>query len=400
MTDVVIVGAGPVGTLLAVELVRRGVDVRVLERRPTAGTGTRAIGIHAPVLAALEPSGITERLLARAVRVPRGVARAGDRVLGVVRFDRLSARFPFVATLPQADTEGVLADASPAPERGVEVTAVRTGGAEVRLEATVRGGADDGDARHISAPIVVLAGGWGARSLVYRDGRVPTTAYPDRYLMSDIAVPDRPDADTAIVNLTPDGVLESFPLPGSMRRVVAWDAVVPFADAERDAGGAGADDGAAAAQRVARLRAALRARGEAAVADAVETATAFGIRRVCAPRLRNGRLFVIGDTAHEVSPIGGQGMNLGLLDAVGLAPLLARWVHERVAPEPELADWERRRVRSAVRAGRLAAVNTVLGRPRSGAADLARRTLVRGMLTPPLDRSFAAAYSMGLDAGV
>lgn len=392
MTDVVIVGAGPVGTLLAAELVRRGVDVRVLERRPTAGTGTRAIGIHAPVLAALEPSGITERLLERAVRVPRGVARAGDRVLGVVRFDRLSARFPFVATLPQADTEAVLAGVSPAPERGVEVTAVRPGVTEVRLEATVRGGAAD-----ISAPIVVLAGGWGARSLAYREGRVPKTTYPDRYLMSDIAVPDRPDADTAIVNLTPDGVLESFPLPGSMRRVVAWDAAVPFSGAERGAGGA--DDAAAAAQRVARLRAALRARGEASVADAVETATAFGIRRVCAPRLRNGRLFVIGDTAHEVSPIGGQGMNLGLLDAVGLAPLLARWVHERVAPEPELADWERRRVRSAVRAGRLAAVNTVLGRPRGGAADLARRTLVRGMLTPPLDRGFASAYSMGLDAG-
>jgi 2-polyprenyl-6-methoxyphenol hydroxylase-like FAD-dependent oxidoreductase len=108
---------------------------------------------------------------------------------------------------------------------------------------------------------------------------------------------------------------------------------------------------------------------------------------------------VIGDAAHEVSPIGGQGMNLGLLDAIGLAPLLARWVRERAAPDADLAAWERRRVRSAVRAGQLAAVNTVLGRPRRGAADVARRTLVRGMLTPPLGRGFAWAYSMGLDAG-
>jgi 2-polyprenyl-6-methoxyphenol hydroxylase-like FAD-dependent oxidoreductase len=92
-------------------------------------------------------------------------------------------------------------------------------------------------------------------------------------------------------------------------------------------------------------------------------------------------------------------MNLGLLDAVGLAPLLARWVRERAEPGEDLTAWERRRVRSAVRAGQLAAVNTVLGRPRSGAADLARRTLVRGMLTPPLGRGFAWAYAMGLDAG-
>jgi 2-polyprenyl-6-methoxyphenol hydroxylase-like FAD-dependent oxidoreductase len=382
VTEVVIVGAGPVGSLLAAELARHGVGVRLLERRLTAGGGTRAIGVHAPVLAALEHSGITERLLERAQRVPRGEARAGDRVLGVVRFDRLSARFPFVATLPQADTEEVLAAVSPVPERGAEVTGVRVRASEVELAVQHA----DGGVEQLAAPIVVLAGGWTARALAYRDGRVPTRVYPDRYLMSDIAVPDRSGADTAVVNLSPGGVLESFPLPGSVRRVVAWDAAAePAVDLE--------------AVRVQRLRAALRARGEAEVADAVQTATAFGIRRVIAPRLRRGRLFVIGDAAHEVSPIGGQGMNLGLLDAVGLAPLLARWVHARAAPEADLSAWERRRVRSADRAGQLAAVNTLLGRPRRGAADLARRALVRTMLTPPLDRGFAWAYAMGLDAG-
>ena len=380
MPDVVVVGAGPVGTLLAAELLRRGVDVRLLERRPAPGLGTRAIGLHAPVLAALEESGITEQLLAHARRVPRGEARAGERVLGVVRFDRLSTRFPFVATLAQAETEAVLGAAAPAPERGAEVTAVRGRPTAVELTLTHSDGTDEVAA----APIVVLAGGWAARSLVYR--AVPTTTYPDRYLMSDISVGDRSDADTAIVNLAPGGVLESFPLPGAMRRMVAWDAATdPAADSE--------------SARVARLQAALRARGEASVADAVVTATAFGVRRVIAPRLRRGRLFVIGDTAHEVSPIGGQGMNLGLLDAVGLAPLLARWIHERAAPDADLAAWEHRRVRSAVRAGRLAAVNTVLGRPRQGPIDAARRTLVRGMLMPPLGHGFAWAYAMGLDAG-
>lgn len=382
MTEVVVVGAGPVGSLLAAELARRGVDVRVLERRATAGLGTRAIGVHAPVLAALEQSGITDRLLDRAQRVPRGEARAGERVLGVVRFDRLSSRFPFVATLPQADTEAAIGAVAPPPERGAEVTAIRPLASGVEL--TVRHA--DGVVQELTAPIVVLAGGWTARPLAYRDGRVPTTSYPDRYLMSDIAVPERARADTAIVNLSPGGVLESFPLPGSVRRVVAWDAA---ADPAVDL----------ASVRVQRLRAALRARGEAPIADAVQTATAFGIRRVIAPQLRRGGLFVIGDAAHEVSPIGGQGMNLGLLDAIGLAPLLARWVHERTAPDAELAAWEGRRVRSAMRAGQLAAVNTVLGRPRRASADLARRTLVRAMLMPPVGLGFAWAYSMGLDAG-
>jgi len=380
MTDVVVVGAGPVGTLLAAELTRHGIEVRLLERRRAQGVGTRAIGLHAPVLAALEHSGITERLLERARRVPRGEARAGDRVLGTVHFDRLSTRFPFVATLPQAETEAVLGAIAPSPDRGADVTAVRPGRSAVELRID-RGGGVVEDA---AAPIVVLAGGWAARSLAYR--AVPTTIYPDRYLMSDVVVEDRPDADTAIVNLAPGGVLESFPLPGSMRRVVAWDAAADPAVDE-------------ASVRVERLQAALRTRGEASAADAVVTATAFGVRQVCAPQLRRGRLIVIGDAAHEVSPIGGQGMNLGLLDAVGLAPLLARWVQEGSAPDTELAAWERRRVRSAVRAGRLAAANTLLGRPRHGAGDLARRTLVRAMLAPPVGRGFAWAYAMGLDAG-
>jgi 2-polyprenyl-6-methoxyphenol hydroxylase-like FAD-dependent oxidoreductase len=76
VADVVVVGAGPVGTLLAAELTRLGVEVDLLERRSDAGEGTRAIGVHAPVLAALEASGATERLLAEAVRVSRGEARS------------------------------------------------------------------------------------------------------------------------------------------------------------------------------------------------------------------------------------------------------------------------------------------------------------------------------------
>ena len=75
MPDVIVVGAGPVGTLLAAELSRLGVSVVLLEQRGAPGEGTRAIGVHSPVLAALEASGVTERLLASAVRVTRGAWR-------------------------------------------------------------------------------------------------------------------------------------------------------------------------------------------------------------------------------------------------------------------------------------------------------------------------------------
>ncbi|MDR7183961.1 2-polyprenyl-6-methoxyphenol hydroxylase-like FAD-dependent oxidoreductase [Microbacterium trichothecenolyticum] len=374
MRDVTVVGAGPVGMLLAGELARRGVDVELLERRPAVGDGTRAIGIHSPVLAALEPSGLTDRLLAEAVRVRRGEARSRGRLLGTVHFDVLPARFPFVATLPQATTESVLGAAAPEPPRGAYVLAVIPHRDAVVVRAGLLGRPIESESR-----IVVVAGGGAARDLVYRPGAVPARDYRDRYLMTDAAADA--DGELAVIHLDPDGVLESFPLPGGRRRFVAWDA--PGADEDPEA-------------RTRRLRDALARRGEAAAAEAVTAATSFGVRRVVAPRLRHGRVFAIGDTAHEVSPIGGQGMNLGLLDAVTLAPLLASWARTGRAPDLGLLRWEARRVQSARRAATLASVNTALGRP-SGRGDVLRRTAVRAMLTGPSARLFARAYSMGFD---
>ena len=377
MPDVVIVGAGPVGTFLDAELARLGVDAVLWDRRPAGGGGTRAIGIHAPVLAALEPGGATDRILERAVRVGRGEARSGGRLLGVVRFDRLNRRHPFVATLPQPETEGALAVGAPRPVRGMAVTGIHREGDRVRVQAL-----RDGGTVETTAPAVVVAGGVGARGLVFRPGMPRGSEYPDRYLMSDAVVPPRDDDAVAVVHLDEGGVLESFPLPDGRRRFVAWDE------------GGGTDDDDA---RLARLRAALTARGEHDGAAAITSATAFRVRRVVAPQLRRGRVFVIGDTAHEVSPIGGQGMNLGLLDAAGLAPLLADWTHRGVAPEERLAAWERERVRSARWAARLAAANTGLGRPVSAAGSAVRARALRAALASG-GRVFAHAYAMGFDA--
>ncbi len=369
MTDVIVVGAGPVGTLLSGELARRGVDVTVLERRTERGYGTRAIGVHGPVLSALEPSGITERLLDGAVRVHRGEGRSGGRTLGTVRFDRLSTRFPFVATLPQSNTETALALHAPAARRGVTVTGIAAQDYGIRVSTV---------SEEFAAPLVVLTGGWAGRALAYRPGAVSVREYRDRYLMTDAAVPPGNDETLAVVHLDRGGVLESFPLPGGRRRFVAWDQ-------------APSDE----ATRVSRLRAAVAARGEAA--DAVTSATSFRVRRVVAPRLRRSRMFVIGDAAHEVSPIGGQGMNLGLLDAVTLAPLLAEWVRSGAAPEPALRRWERRRVASARTAAVIATANTALGRPMGFSGDAARGAALRLALAPPVGGLFAHAYAMGFD---
>ncbi|WP_447943761.1 FAD-dependent monooxygenase [Microbacterium aurum] len=456
MPEVLIVGAGPVGIMLGAELTRRGVEAIVLERRIAVGAASRAIGLHAPVLAALEDGGATERILDGAVRVARGECRGlgadGWERLGTVRFDRLSLRFPFVATLPQPATEAALGHGGAPVVRGETVTAIRRDGDRVRVLSSGAGGQREWD-----AAVVVVAGGSAARDLVYRPGAIAVRHYPDRYLMVDAPVPERADAETAVVTLAPGGVLESFPLPGSRRRFVAWDrrdagegsVVAGAAGAGSGSTGAGSGSGSAGAgstgagagwlvgagagslvgagagsagaesgslagagagslagaaaedpaARDRRLRRALEERGEADAAASAVGATSFRVRRAVAPRLRRGRVLVVGDAAHEVSPIGGQGLNLGLLDAAGLAPLLTDWLRTGSAPDLDVERWEQRRVQSARIAAGIATLNTALGRPLGRRADAARSAALRVALSGASARVFAHAYAMGFDRG-
>ncbi|MFJ4038461.1 FAD-dependent oxidoreductase [Microbacterium sp. NPDC090007] len=364
MTEVLVVGAGPVGLALAADLRARGVDVEIVDRRDAVGGGTRAIGIHSPALTLLEASGATDGIRSRAVRIGRGEARADGRVVAAIRFDRLRARHPYVAALPQSDTLEVLTALAPPVRRGVDVVALHEDRAGVRA-VTAAGG-------EWRAGAVVVASGWSGRGLVYRPGAIRTRHYRDRYAMADVEAAGGP---VARVHLERGGVVESFPLPDGRRRLVAWAGAAEIADADVF------------------LRDAVASR--AGIEVEVAGASTFGVRRAVAPALRRGRIVVVGDAAHEVSPIGGQGMNLGLLDALTLAPLLAPWV--RTGDDAGLATWERDRLASARHAARLALLNTLLGRAAAPSAHHARTTALRALLRGPGGAAFTRAYAMRFD---
>ncbi|MEP7764646.1 NAD(P)/FAD-dependent oxidoreductase [Sanguibacter sp. 25GB23B1] len=381
MHDVLVVGGGPVGLYLAARLADAGLDVRVWEKRGTPARLSRAIGIHAPALDVLADIGVAGPVLAEAVAIRSGVASCAGAVLGEVSFARAHPRYPFVAALPQFRTEALLAErlddlAPGALVRGVAVTGLVHEHDHVRVVGTATDGTDSPVGRTVEAQARVVVAADGARSVV-RDLlglHAPITEYPDTYVMGDFA--DSRTEPAALVHLEPGGVVESFPLPGGVRRFVAH---TPHPTETT-------------ASWLADL--VTERTGYAVDPTTVTMLSAFGVRRRFATRTVVGRVVLVGDAAHEISPIGGQGMNLGWLDAAELTPLILETVRTGAPDTARLDRYERTRSASARRAARQAETNMALGRPVHGARLTARNLALRAALRSPARTLLASVYAM------
>src|SRR4051812_47061694 len=109
-TDVLIVGAGPVGLAVAGSFARHGHDVTVVDQQAAGAHTSRAAVVHARTLEILERIGVSERLAALGIQARQFSIRDGDRELVPVRFDGLPTQYPYTLMVPQNITEQVLLD--------------------------------------------------------------------------------------------------------------------------------------------------------------------------------------------------------------------------------------------------------------------------------------------------
>ena len=115
----------------------------------------------------------------------------------------------------------------------------------------------------------------------------------------------------------------------------------------------------------------------------------FGVRTRLVRRMVTGRTVLIGDAAHEISPIGGQGMNLGWLDAAALAPLVLASLHGADVGA-ELRTFETSRTAAAARAARQSEINMALGRPLTAGPWAVRNRAVAAAAAVPAVNGFVA----------
>ncbi len=364
MFDVVIVGAGPVGLFMGALLLQQGHQVRILERRDRQSDRSRAIGIHPPALAELARAGVANQLVAAGVQIHRGVAYSQGRMVARLAFDS-DPDFPFILAVPQTVTEKVLERTvmdldSAAIVRGADVQDVVDDFRSVRVAADSAAGGLEFRAR-----LVVAAD--GAHSAIRQRilPHLPSRSYPDCYIMGDFA-DDTSHGTDAVLYLEPAGIVESFPLPRGVRR---W--VVRLGSPDKGTTAAG-------------LAELIGARtGEVPDSRSNTMLSAFEVRSRLAGRMVHGRVVLLGDAAHEISPIGGQGMNLGWLDAAALAPIMAASFNGADVGRL-LEHFERSRRKAAQRASRQAGLNMALGRPLPPSVMEARNKFFAGVLGLPL----------------
>ncbi|MGH2617647.1 MAG: FAD-dependent monooxygenase [Thermomicrobiales bacterium] len=326
VTPVLIVGAGPTGLTLAIELARRGVPFRLIDRDPAPAQTSRALGVQARTIEVFRLMGIPETALQPAVR-PRAVRfaernRTLARIALTVNTRSDGTESPLIV-VNQSDTERVLArrldQLGGRIEQSVELVGFRLDGDQV--VATLRDAAGESEVR-----TRFLVGADGAHSTVRHAAGIPFvgSAYPEQFLLADLDIDWALPHDEANVWIGDDGLVFAFPLPDERR----YRLILPVPDA-----GAARDDAseaeiAAEAETILRQRTGIQMRR---VGDPL-WASAFRVSRRQADRYREGPVFLVGDAAHVHSPVGGQGMNTGIQDAFNLGWKLALAVRERAAP--------------------------------------------------------------------
>jgi 2-polyprenyl-6-methoxyphenol hydroxylase-like FAD-dependent oxidoreductase len=347
-SDVLVVGAGPVGLTAAIELVRHGLRVRIVDRLAAPPQYAKAVGIQPRTLEMWERSGLLTEVLDEATPMLGQLVYVDGAQVARMELE-LPPDVPFgFMAMPQYVTERLLA--GQLARHGAEVArSVELVGFEQDDEGvTARLRTPDGERVERAA---FLVGADGAHSVVRKGLGLGFSgdAFAEEYMLGDVEVDWDQPPGYGVRSIRhreglPDDVLVAIPLPGRRRYRVSMLAPPELATVATDTVAHGMEAGHA--PELHHLQAVLdRLAPEPATAHTLRWSSVFRISHRIVDRYGQGRVFVAGDAAHIHPPTGAQGMNTGIQDAINLAWKLALAVRGEAAPGLlESYDAERRPV--------------------------------------------------------
>jgi 2-polyprenyl-6-methoxyphenol hydroxylase-like FAD-dependent oxidoreductase len=371
-TDVLVIGAGPTGLALGASLIAHGVRAVLVDRLAEGQNTTRAAVVNARTLEVLEDLDVARRMVGAGLIAPRFTMREGRHILVPVDFSDLPTKYPYSLMLSQADTERLLLQR--VRELGGDVVRPKTLGRLTQEADGVTATFDDGET--IRAGHVV--GTDGMHSMVREQAGIGFAGgeFAESFALADVRLAGGAPPDEVILFYANDGLTVLAPLPGDIFRIVA-----PVADAPKV-------PSAEFVQALLDTRA--FGPGQLVVTELL-WGTRFRIHHRVADRYRSGRILLAGDAAHVHSPAGGQGMNLGITDAISLGRALAEVVQGgSEAALDAYAAAQRRRAEQVLKlTGRLTRIAT-LPRPVRPVRNTAMRLAAR---VPAVQRQLAMQLS-------
>ena len=300
-TDVLIVGAGPVGLFLANECARRGLRFRLVEARSGQSEHSKALAIFPRTLEIFDMAGVVAPFLERANRVTKVAVLTHGRPLAHMRFAPEESPYPFVAMVPQDVTERLLLEQLTKKNGAVEYETSFISAVQYRdyVRVTL-----DKKGQQVETTAAYVVGCDGAHSAVRHLLNLPFEGaeYNDLFMLADVETNDALPGDELQLCPSELGPVAIFPMSATRRRVVAT--------IEKPEGDA---------PSLELVRKILAERAPSGLeARALHWSSYFRIHHRQVAKLRVRRIFIAGDAAHIHSPFGGQGMNTGLHDVWNL----------------------------------------------------------------------------------
>lgn len=340
-TDVLIVGAGPTGLILAHELARRNVACRIVDRQERPPPLARATAIKTRSLEIFAEMGIVDRFLEEGLRVDAIETYVEGQYLSTINLGSVQSPYTSMLSLGQERTEAIvterLRDLGVEVERGCELAGIenRDGNPKATLRST--GGA----LTSLEASWIVGCDGHRSSVRAAMGLDLEGHLYPDCKLLALVTLEHWANPRFAITTFfDSEGQFHCQELPGKRYLLTASgkDLDSPAYDTPE-------------AQLAYWRNRVARAMQGAGILEA-DWLKRFQIRLGVAPRYRRGRLFIAGDAAHLFSPFGAFGMNSGIQDAYNLGWKLAL-VCGNQAEERILDSYEAERRPVALAAGRV-----------------------------------------------